>query len=72
MRSSSAISGAVIFSAVPSFTSTDKSVCATPSCRSAQVLLEAKAGVAQTLLSVLSQGAAADIEHGSVRMTRHA
>src|SRR3954468_13703548 len=34
------------------FTSTDKSVCATPSCRITRILLQARVSVAQTLLSV--------------------
>src|SRR3954452_20109583 len=49
--------GRLIFSILPSLTSTDKSVCATRSCRTGQMLVSGKAGVAQTLLSVLLQAA---------------
>src|SRR3954469_6320161 len=46
---------------VPSIPSTDKSVCATWILPYPRMLLDARDGVAQTLLSVLSQDAATDI-----------
>ena len=47
--------------ALPSISSTDKSVCATLVLPYRRVLMQARAGVAQTLLSVLSQDAVSDI-----------
>gem|GEM_PF-5876008 len=52
-----------IFSAVPSFTSTDKSVCATCILPVGTILMQTRVGVAQTLLSVLCQDAAPDLEN---------
>jgi hypothetical protein len=106
MRNVATTTRAVIFSGFPSFTSTDKSVCATlilpqtgmllqararaalilpdrgmplqtracatPFSRSAQVLLQARVSVAQTLLSVLWQRAAADIHRSNLGMTAYA
>src|SRR5258708_4001176 len=46
---------------VPSLTSTDKSVCATSILPYLRILLHGRAGVAQTLLSVLWQGAVPDV-----------
>jgi len=46
---------------VASITSTDKSVCATPILPNSRMSMQAKDGVAQTLLSVLGQDAAPDI-----------
>src|SRR3954447_8574815 len=57
MRCGCVVSG----SSLPSLTSTDKSVCATPSCRARRTLLNARARVAQTLLSVLWRCAASDL-----------
>ena len=53
----------LIFPSRPSITSTDKSVCATLILPFSRMLLLAKASVAQTLLSVLWQGAAPDLEN---------
>jgi len=50
---------------VPSISSTDKSVCATLILPYPPMLIQARAGVAQTLLSVLSQDAAADVDDES-------
>src|SRR3954449_8826095 len=46
---------------LPSITSTDKSVCATRILPYSQILLNGRAGVAQTLFSLLWHDAAADI-----------
>jgi hypothetical protein len=46
---------------VPSLTSTDKSVCATLIPRYQQVVLQVRASVAQTLLSVLWQDAVPEV-----------
>jgi hypothetical protein len=56
-----------IFPMVPSLTSTDKSVCATFILPDTRMLLHARAGVAQTLLSVLWQGAVPDIANPADR-----
>jgi hypothetical protein len=56
-----------IFPMVPSITSTDKSVCATLILPDTRMLLQARASVAQTLLSVLWQGAVPDIADAADR-----
>jgi D-alanine-D-alanine ligase len=52
---------------MPSLTSTDKSVCATPILPDPQTLPQAEIGVAQTLLSVPGQQAAPDIANRDVK-----
>jgi hypothetical protein len=56
-----------IFPMVPSLPSTDKSVCATFILPYTQMLLQTRARVAQTLLSVLWQGPMPDIANPAAR-----